>query len=114
MNTSHSVAAPLGGKIIAFPHLPTTRLQRANTRPGGLTATQKTWLARGLEKAGGKLPLFDRDGQKIDHRTVRACLERGWAEPWFELPVSADWLICKLTPRGRAAVAAETGAVVRL
>jgi len=65
------------------------------------TKSQAKWLARGLAQAGGKLPLFDSNGQKISERTVRACIEKGWAEPWFENPIKPDWVICKLTDRGR-------------
>jgi hypothetical protein len=69
------------------------------------TPAQRAWLRRGLDQPGGKLPLFDRDGQQISPRTVRACLEHGWAEPWFSNPLKPDWLVCKLTPAGRSAVA---------
>jgi hypothetical protein len=69
---------------------------------GAPTAAQLAWLRRGLGEAGGKLPLFDRHGQKISPRTVETCLKRGWAEPWFANPLKPDWLVCKLTPRGRA------------
>ena len=65
------------------------------------TAAQIDWLRRGLDQPGGKLPLFDRDGQRIHPRTIRACVERGWAEPWFDNPLKPDWLVCKLTPDGR-------------
>ena len=64
-------------------------------------AAQRAWLARGLDQPGGKLPLFDRNGQRVSPRTVKACIERGWAEPWFSNPLKPDWLICKLTPEGR-------------
>jgi hypothetical protein len=69
------------------------------------TAAQRVWLVRGLDQPGGKLPLFDRDGQQVNPRTVKTCLERGWAEPWFSNPLKPDWLVCKLTPAGRSAVA---------
>ena len=36
---------------------------------------------------GGKLPLFDLDGQAVDKAVVRTCLARGWAEPWFSNPL---------------------------
>ena len=32
---------------------------------------------------------------------VRRCLDRGWAEPWFNNPLKPDWLVCKLTQPGR-------------
>ena len=47
--------------------------------------------------AGGKLPLFDLDGQAVAAAIVRRCLDRGWAEPWFNNPLKPDWLVCKLT-----------------
>jgi hypothetical protein len=48
---------------------------------------QRRYLERGLIEPGGKLPLFDRDGQEIPHRTVETCIAHGWAEPWFENPL---------------------------
>ena len=71
------------------------------------TSVQLAWLRRGLDQAGGKLPLFDLDGKRIDPRTIRCCLEAGWAEPWFANPIKPDWLVCKLTDEGRA-IAAQT------
>lgn len=68
---------------------------------GKLTSAQREWLSRGLEQPGGKLPLFDRLGQKVNERTIRACIRHGWAEPWFENPIKADWLVCRLTDAGR-------------
>jgi len=64
------------------------------------------YLRRGLNQPGGKLPLFDLDGQRVDDAVVRHCLELGWAEPWFANKLNPDWLVCKLTSRGRS-VAAE-------
>ncbi len=60
------------------------------------------WLRRGLDQPGGKLPLFDVDGQRINPRTIKTCIEQGWAEPWFDNPIKPDWLVCKLTDAGRA------------
>ena len=42
--------------------------------------TQLRWLQRGLTEPGGKLPLFDRIGQKVSDQTVRSCIRYGWAE----------------------------------
>ncbi len=69
------------------------------------TAPQRRWLRRGLGEPGGKLPLFDENGQKINERTVRACVQNGWAEPWFANPLKPDWLVCKLTDAGRSLLA---------
>lgn len=63
--------------------------------------TQMRWLQRGLTEPGGKLPLFDRIGQKVSDQTVRSCIRHGWAEPWFNNPIKPDWLICRLTDDGR-------------
>jgi hypothetical protein len=66
------------------------------------TEPQRRYLHRGLTEPGGKLPLFDRDGREVPARTVRACIEHGWAEPWFHNPLKPDWLVCRLTPKGYA------------
>ncbi len=71
------------------------------------TVAQRDWLARGLDQPGGKLPLFDRQGKRISARTIRSCIEQGWAEPWFINPVKPDWLVCKLTDRGREAIGVD-------
>ncbi len=63
--------------------------------------TQVAYLQRGLEQPGGKLPLFDLQGQRYSERTIRSCIDRGWAEPWFNNPLKPDWLVCKLTDAGR-------------
>jgi hypothetical protein len=65
------------------------------------------YLRRGLSQAGGKLPLFDLDGQTVAGEVVRRCLARGWAEPWFNNPLKPDWLVCKLTEVGRRAAQAS-------
>ena len=77
------------------------------TRKPVPSSVQRAWLKRGLDQAGGKLPLFDRDGQQIDPRTIQACIEQGWAEPWFENPIKPDWLVCRLTEAGRAALSRQ-------
>ena len=64
------------------------------------------YLRRGLAQPGGKLPLFDLDGQAIAPEVVQACLDRGWASPWFNNPLKPDWLVCKLTDAGRLVASA--------
>lgn len=66
------------------------------------TTLQRAYLKRGLNQPGGKLPLFDSNGQRYPDRTIRACIDQGWAEPWFSNPLKPDWLVCKLTNEGRA------------
>lgn len=77
---------------------------RPDMQPTGRpSAAQGAYLRRGLAEPGGKLPLFDRDGQRYPNRTIESCIAQGWAEPWFRNPIKPDWLICKLTEAGRAA-----------
>lgn len=83
-------------------HAGQSRARTATIRP---TAIQREWLKRGLNQPGGKLPLFDREGQIYPERTIRSCIEHGWAEPWFNNPIDPNWLICKLTEIGRKIVA---------
>lgn len=73
-----------------------------NAPPGAEPSLRELlYLRRGLGQAGGKLPLFDLDGQDVDEAVVRSCLQRGWAEPWFNNPLKPEWLVCKLTETGR-------------
>jgi len=65
------------------------------------TAQQLLWLRRGCDQPAGKLPLFDDKGRKVSERTVKSCIEHGWAEPWFANPLKPDWLVCKITDAGR-------------
>jgi hypothetical protein len=68
------------------------------------STAQRKWLSRGLTQPGGKLPLFDENGKKINPQVVRKCVEAGWAEPWFANQLKPDWLVCKLTDAGRTAL----------
>lgn len=65
------------------------------------TLPELLYLRRGLAQPGGKLPLFDLDGQDVNSDIVKHCLAQGWAEPWFNNPLKPDWLVCKLTEAGR-------------
>lgn len=69
---------------------------------------QRLYLERGLHEPGGKLPLFDQQGQRFKEQTIRSCLSKGWCEPWYRNPIKPDWLVCKLTPAGRDAVLARS------
>jgi hypothetical protein len=77
------------------------RLKRSPVEVHGPSGKQRDWLLRGIEQAGGKLPLFDEEGQRYSERTIKSCLNKGWAEPWFANPLKPDWLVCRLTDSGR-------------
>ncbi|MFQ5774368.1 MAG: hypothetical protein ACE5GS_07635 [Kiloniellaceae bacterium] len=86
--------------------------RRKRGRP---SAVQHAWLQRGLGDPGGKLPLFDEHGRSYSARTIRSCIEQGWAEPWIHNAIKPEWLVCRLTDAGRAAARmrarARSGAV---
>ena len=102
---NNNLIAREGDNVVALqPHRHRTRSSAAVPGKGQLSTPQRDWLLRGLSQPGGKLPLFDRDGQKISDRTIKSCIRKGWAEPWFENPIKPDWLVCKLTDSGRRLV----------
>ncbi|MCK5040655.1 MAG: hypothetical protein KAR62_00105 [Sphingomonadales bacterium] len=68
------------------------------------TSAQKRYLQLGGTQPGGKLPLFDDNGQRIAARTIKACMKAGWCEPWLRNPIEPKWLVCKLTKNGKQAV----------
>lgn len=70
-------------------------------------AIERAYLQRGLKQPGGKLPLFDLSGQRVPEKTIKSCLKKGLAEPWFANPLKPDWLVCRLTDAGRQVI--ETG-----
>ncbi len=69
-----------------------------------LSESEMMYLRPGLTQPGGKLPLFDVTGQRIDPRVQRACIQKGLCEPWFANPMKPDWLVCRLTDEGRKAL----------
>ncbi len=73
------------------------------------TPAQRRYLIRGLDQAGGKLPLFDLNGKEIGRRTIDSCIANGWAEQWFKNPIKPDWLVCRLTARGYLVLAEGEG-----
>lgn len=78
---------------------------KSGSKEGRPSPAQLCYLRRGLNQAGGKLPLFDSRGQTTNPRTIRSCVDQGWAEPWFHNPMKPDWLVCKLTESGRQVLA---------
>ena len=84
---------------------PARKIPRGSKGPARPSGAQRTFLSRGLGQPGGKLPLFDEFGQHYNGRTISSCIAQGWAEPWFDNPIKRDWMVCKLTTAGRAAMA---------
>ena len=88
-------------KTLSAPVVPLRALNDNDRDDIQPTLPELFYLRRGLGQPGGKLPLFDLDGQAVAAAIVRRCLDRGWAEPWFKNPLKPDWLVCKLTDIGR-------------
>lgn len=68
---------------------------------------QRRYLVRGLGQPGGKLSLFDEDGQEVPVQTVESCITHGWAERWFDNPTKRNWIVARLTPAGYRALGHE-------
>src|SRR5262249_34195268 len=81
--------------------------QSAKLRP---TDPERGYLERGLTQAGGRLPLFDRDGRKGSKNTIESRIAHGWAAPWANNPVMPDWLVCRLTRSGYRVLGQEAPA----
>lgn len=76
----------------------------AKTAGRKLSQEERRYLSSGKKQPGGKLPLFDENGQEFNSRTIRGCVDKGLAEPWFANPMKPDWLVCRLTEAGHQAI----------
>ena len=71
------------------------------SKSSSVSEAELSYLKAGLNQPGGKLPLFDKNGQVIQNAIIRASMKKGLAEPWFANPLKPDWLVCRLTEKGR-------------
>ena len=69
-----------------------------------ISQAEREYLSAGIKQAGGKLPLFDRRGQEIPAELIQDCIKKGYAQRWFANPLKPDWLVCRLTDKGRKAL----------
>ncbi len=76
------------------------------------TAEQRRWLGYGLKQPGGKLPLYDEIGARINAEIISSCVKAGWAEPWALNPLRPEPQICRITEAGKQALNRE--AVIRV
>ena len=82
-----------------------SRAARSKTsRRSVISETERAYLASGVKQPGGKLPLFDTRGQEISASLIQNCLKKGYAVRWFANPLKPDWLVCRLTDKGRKAI----------
>ena len=66
-----------------------------------LSDAERNYLKQGLKQPGGKLPLFDGRGQEISASLIQSCIKQGLVQRWFANPLKPDWLVCRLTDKGR-------------
>ena len=98
------VSSTISGRSRSLDGLQLGRPSQVLQLPRKPDAAARRYLSKGLGAAGNKLPLFDADGQRIKAETVRRCVERGWAEPWFTEQVEPGWPVHRLTAEGLAVV----------
>lgn len=75
----------------------------------GMTAREtelelKNWLQGGFDRTDGRLAIFDTFGEPVNKAVIKSAISSGLAEPWFSSPMRPQWMVCRLTPKGRAAV----------
>src|SRR5262249_36050729 len=76
----------------------------AGIRP---SEAQRRYLERGLTQAGGKLPLFDRDGREVSRKTIESCVPPVWAPLGVPTPTKRAWLVSPLPPAGYRVLGGE-------
>jgi len=76
---------------------------RASTR-NTISQAERDYLKAAIKQPGGKLPLFDGRGQEISASLIQGCIKKGYAQRWFANPLKPDWLVCRLTDKGRKAL----------
>src|SRR3954453_22994626 len=64
------------------------------------TQAQWRYLERGLTQAGGKLPLFDRNGREVSRKTIESCIAQGWPPAWWPTPTKPYGVVARLLEGG--------------
>ena len=82
-------------------------MNRAQFRARELDRNMYDWLSGGLGREDGRLALFDSFGEPIDKAVVKTAIASGYAEPWFSSPMRPQWMVCRLTAKGRGALLAS-------
>ena len=77
-----------------------------NKHRAGISAREtdlklQNWLRGGLERPDGRLAIFDTFGEPVDKAVVKSAISLGLAEPWFSSPMRPQWMVCRLTAKGR-------------
>ncbi len=64
----------------------------------------RQWLQGGLDREDGRLAIFDMFGEPVNKSVIKSAIASGLAEPWFSSPMRPQWMVCRITPKGRAAL----------
>ena len=64
----------------------------------------RAWLRGGVDRSDGRLAIFDTFGEPVNKAVIKSAIASGLAEPWFSSPMRPQWMVCRLTAKGRAAV----------
>ena len=77
---------------------------RAQQRAREIDMGMRDWLNGGLNREDGRLAIFDTFGEPINKAVIKTAIASGFAEPWFSSPMRPQWMVCRLTAKGRAVV----------
>ncbi len=61
----------------------------------------RDWLRGGLNREDGRLAMFDTFGEPVRKIIIKTAIAEGLAEPWFSSPMRPQWMVCRLTSKGR-------------
>lgn len=78
-----------------------TGLNRADAKARLIEIDMMAWLRGGLNRADGRLALFDAFGEPVEPIIIQKAIASGLAEPWFASPMRPQWMVCRLTAQGR-------------
>ncbi len=71
---------------------------------GVLSVEERSYLLMGTDSPRGRLPLFDAHGQEVKQAVIKSCISKGYVERWFANPMRPQWVMFRLTDKGRQAI----------
>jgi len=64
----------------------------------------RNWLEAGSQRTDGRLAMFDQFGEPVSKGVIKTAIASGLAEPWFSSPMRPQWMVCRITQKGREAL----------
>ncbi|MEP3655166.1 MAG: hypothetical protein ABJO36_09745 [Litorimonas sp.] len=74
---------------------------RAGYAAREIEAEMLNWLKGGLDRSDGRLAMFDTFGEPVNKAVIKSAIAAGLAEPWFSSPMRPQWMVCRITAKGR-------------